>query len=655
MLNLDDLKKINKLLSRLYKGDNHLKMLDNRYLPRWMVLVIDSMLIIVSMLIVYAILSGTPIKFHEKFSLFTQGSAVLFVNIISFYIFKTYAGIIRHSTITDVFKLAIASVSTASAVIFFNYTYSFFTGEKIFLTVAILLFMLTSFSVMMLFRITVKGIYQVLINQTAGRLKKRVMIYGADSHSLNIGKTLISDDTTDFKLIGFLNEKFKTKGGELYGKPLLTIEDNFSNIIENYKINGIIIADKSFSIKEKNKIVELCLENNLEVFSVPSLEQVNTKEGMKLQIKPIEIEDLLERDPIQINNELIKHDLENKTILITGGAGSIGSEIVRQLSCFNPKLLVILDQAESALHELELLLYETQPDLNFVIELADISNVFRLESVFIKHKIDFIYHAAAYKHVPMIEKNPREAVFVNILGTINLANLSFKFGVDKFVMISTDKAVNPTNVMGASKRAAEMYVQSFFNEHSDGTKFITTRFGNVLGSNGSVIPHFRNQISKGGPVTVTHKDIIRYFMTIPEACQLVLQAGTMGHGGEVYVFDMGDQVRILDLAEKMIRLSGFEPYADIDIQITGLRPGEKLYEELLNDTSKSLPTHHKKIMISKVPVVEFDVLKYKMDNIIISANKDSDKEIVMLLKKIVPEFISENSIFEELDTLIQLP
>ncbi|PHS61904.1 MAG: polysaccharide biosynthesis protein [Flavobacterium sp.] len=649
------MKKIKKLLSRLYRGDNHLKMLDNRYLPRWIVLVIDSVLVIVTMFIVYTILSGTPLKFYGKVSVFTQGAAVLLVNIINFNIFKTYAGIIRHSTITDIFKLAIASVSTAAIVIIFNYSYLYFTGEKIFLTVAILLFMLLSFSIMMLFRIMIKEIYQVLINQTAGRLKKRIMIYGSDSHSLNIGKTLLSDDTINFKLIGFLNEKFKTKGVKLYGKPLITIKNDFSSIIEDYNVNGIIIADKSYSIKEKNKIVELCLENNLEIFSVPSLEQVNTQEGVKLQIKPIQIEDLLERDPIQINDELIKYDLENKTILVTGGAGSIGSEIVSQLSCFKPKLLIILDQAESALHELELELKQKIPNLNFVIELADISNVFRLENVFIKHKIDFIYHAAAYKHVPMIEKNPREAVLVNILGTINLANLSLKFGIDKFVMISTDKAVNPTNVMGASKRAAEMYVQSFFNEHSDGTKFITTRFGNVLGSNGSVIPHFRNQISKGGPVTVTHKDIIRYFMTIPEACQLVLQAGTMGHGGEIFIFDMGEQVRILDLAKKMIRLSGFEPYKDIDIQITGLRPGEKLYEELLNDTSKSLPTHHKKIMISKVPVVEFDVLKYKMDNIIISANKDSDKEVVMLLKKIVPEFKSENSIFEELDILIKQP
>ena len=645
--------KFEKLFGKFYKGDNRLKILDNRYLPRWIVLLIDAALVIFSMFVVYTILIETSLKFYTKVSLFTQGSAVLLINILFFVTFKTYAGIIRHSTITDILKLAIASVSTAATVLIFNYSYLFLTGEKVFLTVAILLFMLLSFSVMMLFRIMVKEVYHLIIKQTTNTLKKRTMIYGSDAYSINIGKSLLTDENSDFKLIGFLNEKHKIKGGKLYGKPLLTVENNFSTIVSDYTIDAIIIADSSHSVKEKNKIVELCLENNLEIYSVPSLEQVGTKDGVKLNIKPIVIEDLLERDPIQINNELIKHDIENKTILVTGGAGSIGSEIVNQLSCFKPKLLVILDQAESALHELELVLNEKKPNLNFVIELADISNVFRLENVFLKYKIDFVYHAAAYKHVPMIEKNPREAVLVNILGTMNLANLSLQHEVNKFVMISTDKAVNPTNVMGASKRAAEMYVQSFFNEHSEGTKFITTRFGNVLGSNGSVIPHFRNQIAKGGPVTVTHKDIIRYFMTIPEACQLVLQAGTMGQGGEIFVFDMGKQVRILDLAEKMIRLSGFEPYNDIDIQITGLRPGEKLYEELLNDSSKSLPTHHEKIMISKVPVIDFSDLKYQIDNIIISANQDTDKEIVLLLKRIVPEFKSENSIFEELDIMIK--
>jgi len=310
---------------------------------------------------------------------------------------------------------------------------------------------------------------------------------------------------------------------------------------------------------------------------------------------------------------------------------------------------VILDQAESALHELELYLLQNFPKLNFITELADISNMYRMELMFKKYDFDFIYHAAAYKHVPLIERNPHEAIYVNILGTVNIAILSITYDIDKFVMVSTDKAVNPTNVMGASKRAAEMYVQSLQNEKGVYTRFITTRFGNVLGSNGSVIPHFRKQIMQGGPVTVTHKDIIRYFMTIPEACQLVLQAGTMGKGGEIYVFDMGKPVRILDLAERMIRLSGLEPYKDIDIKISGLRPGEKLYEELLNDSSTTQPTHHPKIMISRVPSGDFPQIKAQIKNIIKTATRHKDKKVVQLLKELVPEFISENSEFEELD------
>ena len=640
-----------KLLSKLYKGDNNLKVLDNRYLSRWVVLLIDTLLVSISLLLVYNLLSEIKIHFYDKVSLPIQGLSILLVNIISFYAFKTYAGIIRHSTITDIFKLAISSISTASLIIIFNYSFLLFTGEKVFLTIAILLFMLMSFSILLLFRIVVKVTYQSLKKIATGNLKKRVLIYGTDTHSLNLGKTLHIDTTLDFKLVGFINDKHKTKGKKVFGKPIIVLKNNFEDIISSYDVEAILITDKSLTIKQKNKIVEECLERNLEVYSVPSLELLNSSDDLKVQIKHIQIEDLLERDPIAINDKLIKLDSENKTILVTGGAGSIGSEIVNQIADFNPKLLIILDQAESALHELELYLQETKPNLNIIVELADISNIYRLEKIFSTYAIDVVYHAAAYKHVPMIERNPREAVNVNILGTINLANLSNKYKVTKFVMISTDKAVNPTNVMGASKRAAEIYVQSLQEEGLGNTKYITTRFGNVLGSNGSVIPHFRNQIAKGGPVTVTHKDIIRYFMTIPEACQLVLQAGTMGQGGEIFVFDMGAQVKILGLAEKMIRLSGFEPYKDIDIKITGLRPGEKLYEELLCDSAKSLPTHHEKIMISKVPVENYNSIKYEFDNLIISANKDDDKEIVMLLKKIVPEFKSNNSIFEELDVL----
>ncbi|MFK5981656.1 MAG: nucleoside-diphosphate sugar epimerase/dehydratase [Flavobacteriaceae bacterium] len=638
-------------LEKLYSGDNSLKLLDQSYLPRWMVVIIDTLLSVFSLYLVYIILLGTPINFREIISVELQGIIVLGITLLSFFAIKTYSGIIRHSTFIDILKLLFSSFVIATILFLINFVYSFQNEGKIFITTGILLYMLISFSVLLLFRLMVKESYQLLKHTASTQYKKRVLIYGIDDHSLNVGKTILEDGSLNFNLIGFASEEYKTSKGKVSGKPILTINNNFEDIVKQRRIEAIIIAERAFSIKEKNKIVELCLTNKIEVFNAPSLEQLNASNGIQIQIKPVQIEDLLERDPIEINNDLIKLDLENKTILVTGGAGSIGSEIINQISSFKPKLLIILDQAESALHELEINLLSKKPNLNFSIELASISNSYRLEKIFSKYDIEYVFHAAAYKHVPLIEKNPHEAIFVNVSGTVNLATLSIKFGIKKFVMISTDKAVNPTNVMGASKRVAEMFVQSLQNENPNTTKFITTRFGNVLGSNGSVIPHFRNQITKGGPVTVTHKEIIRYFMTIPEACQLVLQAGTMGQGGEIFVFDMGKQVKILDLAEKMIKLSGLKPYEDIDIEITGLRPGEKLFEELVSDSSKSLPTHHKKIMVSTVPIVDFNEIKYQIDNLIISANFDNEIETVYLLKKLVPEFKSENSVFEELDQL----
>ena len=640
---------LKKFFDTVYTGDNNLSLMDHRYLPRWVVVLLDGCFCMVSWGLVYLFLRGTPLNFHDSLSIFQQGLLIVSINLFFFFVFKTYSGIIRHATFTDILKLVFSSLATALVAIAVSFASYFISGGKLLLTTSVLFYMLLSFTLLLLLRIVVKELYQVFKEIMAGTLKKRVVIVGVDDHTISVGKALTTESNLSFQLVGFLTENLGTSRYKILNKPVIPINDNFPDIILKYKIEGVLIISDSLNRSEKNKIVDQCIAENMEVFNVPLLETWHTKEDVNNQIKPIDIEDLLERDTITIENEVIKNDIYGKTILVTGGAGSIGSEIVKQLAEFDPKLVVILDQAESALHDLELFLGQNFPGLNYITELANISNMYRLEMLFDKYDFQILYHAAAYKHVPLIERNPLEAIYVNILGTVNLSVLAVKHEIDKFVMISTDKAVNPTNVMGASKRAAEMYVQSLQSSKKLTTRFITTRFGNVLGSNGSVIPHFRNQIAQGGPVTVTHKDIIRYFMTIPEACQLVLQAGTMGVGGEIFVFDMGEPLRILDMAERMIRLSGLEPYKDIDIKITGLRPGEKLYEELLNDAATSLPTHHPKIMISKVPSGSFDAINIKVKTIIRAATRHNDKQVVKMLKELVPEFISENSEFEILD------
>jgi FlaA1/EpsC-like NDP-sugar epimerase len=647
--NTPNVKKTRNLFSRLYSGKNKWNLLDQRYLPRWIVALIDAFLVVVSLVLVYLILLGTPITFYEVLSVPQQGIIITAVSILFFMAFKTYSGIIRHSTFTDIKKLAFSTITTVTSLYIFNLVFEAFTEQKIFLTTFLFIFMLLSFSLMLLFRIMVKESYLLLKKAAAGSNKKRVAIVGINDNTISLGNALTTDSKLPFVLVGFLTENMNSKRYEILGKRVIPVKDKLGESLLALDIQGVIIISESISGKEKNKIVEECLAHQVEVFNVPNMEKWNAKDDIKSQIKPIQIEDLLEREPIVIDDELIKKDIFGKTVLVTGGAGSIGSEIVKQLAEFHPKLVVILDQAETSLHELELYLSQNLSKLNFITELADISNMYRMELMFKKYDFDIIYHAAAYKHVPLIERNPHEAIYVNILGTVNLSILSISYDINKFVMVSTDKAVNPTNVMGASKRAAEMYVQSLQTEKGIYTRFITTRFGNVLGSSGSVIPHFRKQIMLGGPVTVTHMEIIRYFMTIPEACQLVLQAGTMGKGGEIYVFDMGKPVKILDLAERMIRLSGLEPYKDIDIEITGLRPGEKLYEELLNDSATTVATHHPKIMISKEPAGDFALIKSQVKTIIKTATRHRDKKVVSLLKELVPEFISENSEFEELD------
>ena len=635
-------------LHKLYTGDNKLLLLDQRYLPRWIVILLDVFLCAFAMLVTYFILTGTTIYFHNVISVPLQGVLVLAVNLLFFFVFKSYSGIIRHSTFIDIIKLAFTSLATVGTVLLFNFVVELVQGQKIFLTSSLLLYLFVSFTFLLLFRISVKESYTFLKNVASVQEKKNIAIIGIDDQSVSLGAFLLKDSYLPYALVGFLTQSTILKRHEILGKPVYSVTD-FTGTLKKIEVEAVLLLSDSFSGKEKNEIVENCLEAGVEILNVPNLQTWKNKDDIQNQIKPLEIEDLLERTPISVCDAVLREDLKGKTVLVTGGAGSIGSEIVKQLAQYATELVVVFDQAESALHELELYLRLNYPDFNFITELADISNMYRLQLMFNKYQFNLVYHAAAYKHVPLIERNPHEAIYVNILGTVNLCLQSLAHNVDRFVMVSTDKAVNPTNVMGASKRAAEMYVQALQKEADVSTVFITTRFGNVLGSNGSVIPHFKKQITQGGPVTVTHRDIIRYFMTIPEACQLVMQAGTMGKGGEIYVFDMGEPVRIIDLAERMIKLSGLEPYADIDIRITGLRPGEKLYEELLNDASLVLPTHHPKIMISSEEAGSFTILKEKIEHLIRSATKQDDDEVVKLLKDLVPEFKSENSSFEALD------
>ena len=636
------------MLKRLYTGDNKLKLLDQNYLPRWIVVMIDTVLSLLSLLLVYFLLLNTPLRYYDVVSVPAQGGILLGISILSFFAFKTYSGIIRHSTFTDIIKLVLASFSTGVVVFGTNVIYALIKGTQIFLNTSILLYLLLSFTSMLLFRILVKELYQLLTGLSTAKEKKDVVIIGIDDNTIALGSAIGKEAELPFKLIGFLSEKIPGKRFKIAGKPLIPVQDSLIETLSKLDIEGVIMSNR-LGKKLQDEIVDAALQLKIQVFSIPAIAEWKDRSDIKNIIKPVQIEDLLERDVISLESYTIEKHHTGKTILVTGGAGSIGSEIVRQIARFKPGKVIILDQAETALHSLELQLINDFPELDFITKLADVSNMYRIELLFKKYSFDVVYHAAAYKHVPIIERNPHEAIYVNILGTVNLAILAISYSVENFVLISTDKAVNPTNVMGASKRAAEMYVQSLQYEKDISTKFTTTRFGNVLGSSGSVIPYFKKQIAEGGPVTVTHKNIIRYFMTIPEACQLVLQASTMGKGGEIYVFDMGKPKKILDVAEKMIRLSGFEPYKDIDIIITGLRPGEKLYEELLNDSSKVQPTHHPKIMIAKVPTLDFTEIKTKIKQIIKMATKTDDREVVRLLKELVPEYKSKNSEFELLD------
>jgi FlaA1/EpsC-like NDP-sugar epimerase len=482
----------------------------------------------------------------------------------------------------------------------------------------------------------------------------RTIIYGTDANAISVANALKFETPTRFKIVGFVDRNNQNASKRMLDLPILVQKKKLPSLMRSVGAEAVIMADKSLGKEEQLVIVDQCLEFNYRVYTVPLITDWENQKEISQKVKNIQIEDLLERKPIVLDNKSISKQLKDKTVLISGAAGSIGSEIVRQVLTFNPKRVIILDQAETPLHHLSLELEKIHSKSKIHNVIADVRNKEAMNKVFKYYKPQVVYHAAAYKHVPLMEENPSQAILTNVEGTKILADLSCEHNVIKFVMVSTDKAVNPSNVMGASKRIAEKYVQSLqiknLKENNlTATKFITTRFGNVLGSNGSVVPLFTKQIAYGGPVTITHPDIIRYFMTIPEACQLVLEAGAMGNGGEIYIFDMGKPVKILDLAKKMIKLAGFVPDRDIKIEIVGLRPGEKLYEELLNDTAKTVPTYHEKIMIAEEIQDEFENLHTEVNELIGIANFFDNDDIVTKMKVIVPEFISMNSTFEVLD------
>ena len=633
--------------NKMTSGDNFLRISSLRYLPRWMVFLIDICILFFSLAIAFYILN--KITTLPKFlPIEWKYIIIIGTNIIFMYAFKTFAGIIRHSTFIDIQKIFWSSFITVVFLLVLKYSTFWLTKIKLFYTPLLLLYFVISFTALLVFRLAVKQSFYFVKHVKASTQKKRIMVLGISDHSVAIAGAILDNDNLPYELVGFLTKRNDSKYAKILGLKILTQDKFVNKSKEQLGLEGVLLLKERLTKDELDEWVNILLDKDLEILQAPVVEKFSNKK-IEASIRNLQIEDLLDREPISIQNEEVMKRHFEKAVLVTGGAGSIGSEIVRQVAQFKPSLIVVLDQAETPLHEIQLEMEEKYPDINFRFVLGDISNKHRLEPLFQKYNFSMVYHAAAYKHVPLIENNPHEAILVNVFGTKNLATLSSKYKINRFVMISTDKAVNPTNVMGASKRGAELLVQALQDVPGNTTKFITTRFGNVLGSNGSVIPHFKKQIEKGGPVTITHPDIVRYFMTIPEACELVLQAGTMGKGGEIFVFDMGEPVKIKDLAIKMIKLSGFEPEIDIKLKYTGLRPGEKLYEELLSDGTKNLPTPHEKIMVSMDPHMEFEDIECLANRITKAALRRDQIEVVKLLKKMVPEFISNNSVFEKLD------
>jgi FlaA1/EpsC-like NDP-sugar epimerase len=619
-------------------------------LPRWVIIVIDLGVITGSSILGYLLRFNFNILEMQGFKPLLGTAFITSSFLISTLMTRSYAGIVRYTGIDDSIRVLKTSFLSLIILCFVNLLYYYnFSRNLIPYSILVIVFFI-SYLGLFYYRLLVKSLFSYYKSEPAD--EKRVLIFGA-GHSGSVTKHVLdSDRYRSYKVVGFVDDDIRKVGKFLNGVQILS-SDRLGALLRHMKIQELIISINDLSVDRKNELVDQCLSTQTKVRSVPPVDRWVKGELKASQIRDIKIEDLLGRDTISIINETVQQELSGKVICITGAAGSIGSELARQVIQYHPKKLVLIDQAESPLYELQRELTPDLREVDLAVYVADICNLPRIQYIFINESPEIIFHAAAYKHVPLMESNPAEAIMVNVMGTRGLADLAVKSKVSKFVMISTDKAVNPTNVMGCTKRIAEIYVQSLSDRleklNMKSTVFVTTRFGNVLGSNGSVIPIFKQQIENGGPITVTHPEITRYFMTIPEACQLVIEAGVMGLGGEIFIFDMGKPIKIYDLARKMLMLSGKEIGKDIEVVFTGLRDGEKLFEELLNNKENTIPTHHEKILKAKVAAYPFEEITKYLDLLSDLIGDKNELKMVTLMKEIVPEFKSNYSRFEVLD------
>ena len=622
--------------------------LSAKVLPIWTILLIDVLIIVVSSLLAYALRYDFRSIFLESSTIDKTIVWTVIVNLVFFRVFRTYSNVLRFSSFIDIMRIFVSLTVSYALLMISSVLLASYLDIRLAPVSVLFMAYIISFAIMSCSRIVVKMFYELL--NFDGSHSANVFIYGAKEAGVNIAKALRVNLRNHYRLRGFIADEPELINKVMMGVKVFPNDESLIDVLNDRDVHTIIISPAKMEELKKSDMADRLLAHNIKLMTAPPLSEWSGQTLNRTQLKEIQIEDLLQRDPIEIDIHKVASHLEGKRVMITGAAGSIGSEIMRQVASFNPYKLILVDQAETPLHDIRLELQDRWRDIDAETIIADISNATRMEDIFKEYQPQYIFHAAAYKHVPMMEDNVSESIQINVFGTRTLADLAVKYGAEKFVMISTDKAVNPTNVMGCSKRICEIYVQSLAKKLQEKgghvTQFITTRFGNVLGSNGSVIPRFRDQIQRGGPVTVTHPEIIRYFMTIPEACRLVLEAGSMGNGGEIYIFDMGKPVKIVDLAKRMISLSG---RTDVKIEFTGLRHGEKLYEELLNVKELTKPTYHEKIMIATVREYDYDEVKQRIQKLIEVSYTYDQMQIVAAMKDIVPEFISKNSCFEALD------